>query len=42
MRNDTRIKYNHSLQKLAEINGVESVAHTFNVAPVPAQKMEDK
>lgn len=42
MRNETRIKYNHSLQKLAEINGVESVANTFNIAPVPSQKMEDK
>lgn len=42
MRNDTRKKFNNSLVKLAEINGVESAKEQFTVAPAPAQKMEEK
>ncbi len=42
MRNDTRKKFNHSLAKVAEINGVESAQVQFTVAPAPAQKMEEK
>lgn len=42
MRNDTRKKFNHSLIKLAEINGVEAVNVQFTIAPAPSQKMEDK
>ncbi|OTG65934.1 phage major capsid protein, P2 family [Acinetobacter silvestris] len=42
MRNDTRKKFNHSLNKLAEINGVEAVNVQFTIAPVPSQKMEEK
>ncbi|AJB65847.1 capsid protein [Acinetobacter baumannii] len=42
MRNDTRIKFNHSLKKLAEINGVETVEKQFTVAPAPEQKLEEK
>ena len=42
MRNDTRKKYNHSLVKLAEINGVDSAQVQFTVAPAPAQKLEEK
>ena len=42
MRNDTRKKFNHSLAKVAELNGVESAQVQFTVAPAPAQKMEEK
>lgn len=42
MRNETRKKFNHSLNKLAEINGVEAVNVQFTIAPVPSQKMEEK
>ena len=41
MRNDTRKKFNHSLAKVAELNGVESAQVQFTVAPAPAQKMEE-
>lgn len=41
MRNDTRKKFNHSLAKVAELNGVESVQVQFTVAPNPAQKLEE-
>ncbi len=38
MRNDTRKKFNHSLAKVAELNGVESAQVQFTVAPAPASK----
>ncbi|WP_347453660.1 phage major capsid protein, P2 family [Acinetobacter thermotolerans] len=41
MRNDTRKKFNHSLAKVAELNGVESAQVQFTVAPAPAQKLEE-
>lgn len=42
MRNDTRKKFNYSLLKLAEINGVDSAQVQFTVAAAPAQKLEEK
>jgi hypothetical protein len=35
------VKNNHSLAKVAELNGVESAQVQFTV-PAPAQKMEEK
>lgn len=42
MRNETRVLFNDYLHNLAQLNEVDSVAHTFNVAPTVQQTMETK
>lgn len=42
MRKETRLIFNQSMQALAEINGVSTVAEKFSVEPTVQQKLEDK
>lgn len=42
MQNNTRLLYNALLQQIAAINGVQSAAEKFNVAPSVQQKLETR
>ena len=42
MKNDTRLKFTAYLERQAELNGVASASHQFNVAPSVQQTLENK
>ena len=42
MRNATRVKFNALTAKLAKLNGVDDVSHSYTVAPAVAQTLRSK